>query len=153
MKVDRLSDHPDRVKDVAQMIYNAFAHKKEHPKPIEEIMEALSPQQDDSLPITLVAIEAGEMIGTVTLFENDLTVRENYTPWLGSLVVKVAYRNKGLGKLLLDELQSLTMSLNYRVLYLRTEEAADYYRKQNWTYVETVADADFDHIDVFKKHL
>lgn len=65
-------------------------------------------------------------------------------------MVKPAYRSYGIGKQLLAATKKLVKSLGYKELYLRTETAAEYYKKNGWTYIETTSDDTFDEIHVFK---
>lgn len=153
MKIERISHQPDKQAEAAELIYQEFAIKKENPKTLDEVIELFVDETDESLPIRFVALEDENTIGTVSLVENDLTVRPEYAPWLASLVVKSDYRSRGVGQLLLEETKKMAKSLGYQVLYLRTETASEYYKKHGWTYVETTADAEFDRIDVFKVSL
>lgn len=153
VKIERISQRPDKHADVAEMIYKEFAVKKEKPKTLNEVVELFVDETDGTLPIRFVALDGEEAVGTVSLVENDLTVRPELTPWLASLVVKSDYRSRGVGKLLLEETKKLAKSLGYQELYLRTETASEYYKKNGWTYLETTADAEFDKIDVFKVSL
>lgn len=153
MKIERLYKHPDKMGEAAEMIYDEFVSKKENPKSLEEVKKLFVDSAGDSLPIRLVAIEGEESIGTVSLVKNDLIVRPEYTPWLASLVVKSDYRNQAVGKQLLAETKKLAKSLGYKELYLRTETAAEYYKKNDWTYLETTSDDVFDAIHVFKVRL
>jgi ribosomal protein S18 acetylase RimI-like enzyme len=72
---------------------------------------------------------------------------------LGGLYVSKTYRNKGIGKLLIEEVQSITTNLGYNVLYLRTENASDYYRKLGWQFVEKLTDEFNLETSVFLKKL
>lgn len=150
MKIERLYKHPDKMGDVAKMIYNEFVSKQENPRTLDEIKTLFVDYAGDTLPNRLVAIKNEECIGTVSLVDADLSVRLNYTPWLASLVVKSDYRGEGIGQKLLAETKKLAKSLGYRELYLRTEYAAEYYDKNGWTYIETTSDDRFDEIHIFK---
>lgn len=153
MKIERISHRRDKQAEAAELIYQEFAIKKENPKTLDEVIELFVDETDGLLPIQFVALEDENTIGTVSLVENDLTVRPEYAPWLASLVVKSDYRSRGVGQLLLEETKKMAKSLGYQELYLRTETASEYYKKNGWTYVETTADAEFDKIDVFKVSL
>lgn len=150
MKIERLYKHPEKMGEAAEMIYDEFVSKKENPKSLDEVKKMFVDRAGDSLPIRLVALQGEESVGTVSLVEDDLSVRPNYTPWLASLVVKPAYRSYGIGKQLLAATKKLVKSLGYKELYLRTETAAEYYKKNGWTYIETTSDDTFDEIHVFK---
>jgi len=40
--------------------------------------------------------------------------------------------------------------LGFQILYLRTEDDGEYYKRLGWEYVETVSDEHFEEIHVFK---
>lgn len=150
MKIERSYKHPNKMGEAAEMIHDEFVSKQENPKNLEEVKNLFVDRSGNSLPIRLVALDAEEIIGTVSLVENDLSGRRDYTPWLASLVIKRDYRSEGIGKKSLAETKKLAKSLGYQKLYLRTEYAAEYYRKNGWTYLETTSDETFDVIHVFK---
>src|SRR4051812_20450451 len=56
--------------------------------------------EPDSIPLTLVAAEGNEPVGSVSLVESDLTGWDHLTPWLASLYVRPDWRGQGIGKLL-----------------------------------------------------
>lgn len=150
MKIERLYNHPNKMGDAVEMIYDEFVSKKENSKTFEEVQAQFADGDETTFPMRFIALKGEEIIGTVSLVENDLTVRPDFTPWLASLVVKSDYRSHGVGKQLLAETKKLAKSLGYKELYLRTETAAEYYKKNGWTHIETTSDDTFDEIHVFK---
>lgn len=68
---------------------------------------------DDSLPITWVAIENNTAVGICSLRAND-GIRSDLTPWLGSLVVHELHQKQGIGKKLsIDSLIFLAKYLTF----------------------------------------
>lgn len=150
MNVDFLSNHPDKIREVSEMIFKEFIVKKSRSMKFEDVVKHFSNTKQDEFPITLIAIENGQCLGTVSIFENDLKIRENYRPWLASLYTKPEYRGRGVGQILIAQTINVVKELGFKELYLRTEEAADFYRNRGWTYIETVSDDKYEKIDVFK---
>ncbi|KMM37966.1 GNAT family N-acetyltransferase [Guptibacillus hwajinpoensis] len=150
MNIDFLLNHPDKIKEVSEMIYKEFVVKTESGMKFEDVVKHFSNTKDNTFPITLVAIENDECLGTVSIFENDLKIRDMYRPWLASLYTKSEYRSRGIGQLLVSKTKDVVKELGFNELYLRTEDTSDYYRKRGWTYVETVSDDTYEYIDVFK---
>ncbi|WP_339194694.1 GNAT family N-acetyltransferase [Solibacillus sp. FSL R5-0449] len=150
MKIDLLFNQPEFINEVSEMVYQEFVVKAGSRMTFEDVVQYFSSTKDYSLPITLVAFENGECFGTVSIVENDLKARHMYKPWLASLYTKPAYRSKGIGKMLIDETIRVVRELDWNELYLRTEDASDYYRNRGWTFLETVSDEKYEKIDVFK---
>jgi GNAT superfamily N-acetyltransferase len=92
-----------------------------------------------TLPRVLVAADHTTLLGSVNLLTNEMTVRPQFTPWLGQLFVPESHRAKGIGTRLLNAAISYVDSLGYSQLFLFTSGTLpDYYRKRGWTDVEEV---------------
>lgn len=86
-------------------------------------------------PITIIAKEEDQCIGTVSLFENDFKGMK-VKPWLASLIVDKQHRGTGIGKKLINEITNIALNMGYKKLYLRTEHAAEYYKKLGWLFID-----------------
>lgn len=150
MNIDFLSNQPEKINEVSEMIFWEFVVKTGSSMKFEDVVKHFSNTKDNTFPITLVALESGECIGTVSIFENDLKIRDMYKPWLASLYTKPDYRGRGVGEKLIAKTIDVVEGLGFNGLYLRTEDASDYYRKRGWTYLETVSNEKYEKIDVFK---
>lgn len=87
--------------------------------------------RDKYLPITFVAIENNELVGTVGVWRGDLLSRQDLYPWISALVVHKNYRNKGIGKVLQQYALNYCSSLNFKEAYLYTD-IENYYEKSAW---------------------
>ncbi|MDG5472386.1 GNAT family N-acetyltransferase [Jeotgalibacillus sp. ET6] len=151
MKIDVLRNHPNIITEVSTMIYEEFVLKTGSKMSYEEVVQHFSTVHDHTFPVTLVALEKECCLGTVSIVENDLACRPAYRPWLASLYTKPEYRGMGVGQRLTAETIEMAKKVGFKEIYLRTEEASDYYRKRGWTWVETVSDEKHEKIDVFKQ--
>ncbi|MDZ5712596.1 GNAT family N-acetyltransferase [Jeotgalibacillus haloalkalitolerans] len=150
MNIDFLSNHPDKINEVSEMIYKEFVVNTGSEMEYEDVVTHFTNTGTTTFPITLLALDNGELLGTVSIFENDLKIRDMYIPWLASLYTKPESRNRGVGQELVARTIDLVKELGFNELYLRTEDTSDYYRNRGWIYVETVADDRYEKIDVFK---
>jgi GNAT superfamily N-acetyltransferase len=92
-----------------------------------------------TLPRVLLATMPDALLGSVNLLTQELTIRPQYTPWMGQLFVAESHRNKGIGTRLLDTAISYVGSLGYDQLFLFTSGTLpDYYRKRGWVDIEEV---------------
>ncbi|WP_028401009.1 GNAT family N-acetyltransferase [Ectobacillus panaciterrae] len=150
MVIDLLENQADFINDVSNMIYKEFVVNTGSKMTFDDVFTYFSNTHSKQLPITLIAIEENECIGTVSIFENDLKERKIYKPWLASLYTKSEHRSKGVGQNLISETLKIVKELGYKELYLRTENASTYYQNRGWSFVETISDDKGQEIDVFK---
>ena len=84
------------------------------------------------LPTTLVLIEDGEPVGTVSLESDDMDLRPDLTPWLASLYVVPSHRGHGFGRKLVRAAEEEARSLGITRLYLYTPEHEEFYAALGW---------------------
>jgi GNAT superfamily N-acetyltransferase len=93
----------------------------------------------EALPRVLIATIRGMPIGSVNLLTNDMTIRPQFTPWMGQLFVAVNHRSLGIGTALIDAAASYVEQLGYCRLFLFTSGTLpQYYRNRGWIDVENV---------------
>ncbi len=90
------------------------------------------------IPTTLVALEDDELIGSVSLLDNDHDDIRAYSPWLASLYVRPDQRGRGLGIDLVRRCEDMAYRLGVERLYLYTSGQEPFYRKLGWQDVATV---------------
>jgi predicted N-acetyltransferase YhbS len=88
------------------------------------------------LPTTLVRIEDGEPVATVSLECDDMEIRPELTPWLASLYVVPAHRSRGLGQALVRAAEEEARSLAIRELFLYTPAHESFYAALGWERLE-----------------
>jgi predicted N-acetyltransferase YhbS len=92
-----------------------------------------------SLPRVLVARLDGTLLGSVNLLAQEMTIRQEFTPWLGQLFVSESQRANGIGTRLVEAAIAHAGSLGYRQIFLFTSGTLpEYYRKRGWAAVEQV---------------
>ena len=88
-------------------------------------------QTPDALPLTFVAVEGEQLLGTVGLWRCDLMTRQDLYPWLAALYVDEAARGKGLAGLLQDHVKDYALRAGYSELYLWSA-CRDFYERYGW---------------------
>jgi hypothetical protein len=92
-----------------------------------------------ALPRVLIASIGGTLLGSVNLLANEMTIRPEFTPWMGQLFVVESQRSLSVGAALLDAAASYVAQLGYRHLFLFTSGTLPhYYRSRGWVHVEDV---------------
>ncbi|ASB90679.1 GNAT family N-acetyltransferase [Bacillus sonorensis] len=152
MQIHLLHENETYIEAVAYMVYQEFA-AHDRKMTYDDAVAFFSNTHLTTFPITLIAIIDGECAGTVSAFENDLKERPQYKPWLASLYVEPQYRNRKIGLRLMEALLSHVKALGHTSIYLKTENASDYYKQRGWTFIESVSDQKNNHVDIFQYQL
>ena len=85
----------------------------------------------------LALINEEEMIGFISLFNEDDNERNDLSPWYATMYVKDKYRGKNYSKILNDALINRCKELGYKKVYLKSF-LKNYYEKFNAKYIETL---------------
>ena len=150
MEVTNLFEKPYHYKEVSHMIYQEFVLGTSSKMTLEAVEHFFKNTKIKKLPITFISVINNECVGTVSVFENDFKERPQYSPWLASLYVKPQYRDHKIGQHLITHLLNHLKTLNYTEVYLKTENASEYYQKRGWKLIESVNRPDTDTVDIFK---
>jgi predicted N-acetyltransferase YhbS len=137
VKIEYLADHK------AWVHVLAFMHQLEMRTPNERdfrsSVERFSERTNrDTLPIALVVIEDTIPVGSVSLLEFQLTSYRQLTPWVAGLFVLEQYRGQGIAHRLMQEMESIALSMGHRTLHLFTHTAEKYYESRGWEPIGTV---------------
>lgn len=87
--------------------------------------------------IDILALVDDEMIGFISLFNEDDNERNVLSPWYATMYVKEKYRGKNYSKILNDALVNRCKELGYKKIYLKSY-LNNYYEKFNAKYMETL---------------
>ena len=130
MRIRSLANFPEHLEGVAGWIHREFIDAEK--MSLEHLVMKFRGMHADRIPLTLIALEDGECIGTVSLFSSDLASRRDLSPWLAALYVPREKRGMGTGRSLVAACVEKAAELGHESLFLRTEHAAGFYRKLGW---------------------
>ena len=133
IEIVTLKSHPEYVSRLAQWALLAWGKYNPHSN-LEDIREKFKMHLNEhQLPLTYVAVLDDHPIGMCSLRETD-GIRPEWMPWLGSLYVEPAYRERGIGKQLIQKISHTAHEMGYSTLYLLTFEPdiTLWYEKQRW---------------------
>lgn len=138
MKIEYLADHKELIPKLARWMHEEWGYL--YPEHTLEIRERLVAERanKDRIPLTLVAIEDDEPVGTVCLKLNDMDTRPELTPWLASLYVKQSRRREGIGSGLVEAIEKEAAELGAKKLYLYTPKSENFYAERGWNVRERV---------------
>jgi GNAT superfamily N-acetyltransferase len=107
----------------------------------------------DRIPLTLLALTDGELVGQVSIKIEEPYVIEGLSPWIGGLLVKDNWRGRGTGKALLSEVERVAAELEVEVMYLTCEaDAEPFYERMGWRVLERTVSLG-DEVAVMYKNL
>lgn len=87
----------------------------------------------DSLASTLIAVDGGDLLGSVSVLLDDAAELSHLgSPWLASLYVRPALRGHGTGARLVQAALDHAAQHDVQELLLFTPQHADFYRRLGW---------------------
>ena len=141
MRIEPIALHRDQVATLAAWHHAQWGHLYSHwtyEVCRDELDEHASRTQ--GLPTTLLALEGGELLGSVSLvFEDAPELQEHGSPWLASLYVKPQARGRGVGARLAHAAVERAREEGVGELFLFTPEHRDFYARLGWNEIARTA--------------
>ena len=136
MIIEYLADHKDIIPTIAGWSYEEWSYL--HPeRTLSDVEQSiLEGSNKKHIPVSLVAIDRGKVIGIIALKTSDFKARPNLGPWLAGLYVDKLQRGKGVGTRLVHEIEKLAARLGASKLFLVTDDAENFYSKLSWSVLE-----------------
>lgn len=136
MHIDYLANHLDIVPIIAQWYYDEWAHLVPG-RTLEQTGESIARRAGtDRIPLSLVAFEGEELIGTASTATYDMDGREDLSPWLVGVYIRDDWRGKGVGTQLVQAIERCMAEIGVPKLYLYTLTGEAFYLKLGWTVTE-----------------
>jgi len=88
----------------------------------------LQADRPDRIPLCLVAMRDGDLVGAVNLVDNDDDDHPEWHPWLAGMVVAAPWRGQGIGSLLVRTLLQRAQVLGVPRVYFGTDGPGFYTR-------------------------
>ena len=152
MKFDFLIHHKDLIQTIAELKFSEFSYLVPE-KTLDDFIEGLYRHcNTEEFPITYVALEGKNFLGTFSLRVCDLNSHSHLSPWMGSVLVPPDKRNRGIGSFLVKEAENKAKERGYNSLYLFTPNKRAWYTKLGWI---TIKESSLAHtpITIMQKHL
>jgi predicted N-acetyltransferase YhbS len=133
--IQYLGDHQEVIPVIAAWIYDEWSYL--YPKmTLQDVVSLLRERINrEKLPLTLVAFEEGEPIGTVSLRTFDMETRKDLQHWLTSIYVVKPWRRRRIGSSLVQTAERKAAELDICKLFLFTTDVilpALFYSKLGW---------------------
>jgi GNAT superfamily N-acetyltransferase len=135
VNIQYLGDHQEVIPVLAAWIYDEWSYL--YPEmTLQDVISLLRERiNKEKLPLTLVAFEEGEPIGTVSLRTFDMETRRDLPHWLTSLYLVKPWRRRGIGTSLVKTAEKKAAELEICKLFLFTTDVilpALFYAKLGW---------------------
>lgn len=137
-----LSKHPQLIPELSVWLEKEFHHLLPNESKKEFADDLKKRLNETKLPLTLIAIENNELVGTASLRAFDENIdkhfsrSQKYSPWLGSVIVSPKRRGEGIGKLLVAKAETVAKKLGFKKLYLFTCGQEKFYAKLGWKKID-----------------
>lgn len=132
LKIESIADHPDLIEVIAEWHWNEWGHCDPSGS-LESWTEGLRRRTSrDRIPTTYVAFEKDQLVGSVTLVDNDMSTRPDLWSWLAGLYVAPQAHGRGIGSALVHHAVAKVAEIGIPRLYLYTSTARGFYEKLGW---------------------
>ena len=129
MNIELLADHADLINELAASYEAEWAPYYGDDGPGDAPADLTSRCNRDQVPIGLVALEEGRVLGTLALDHDAAT---GLAPSIVGLLVLPEARGKGIARELLESAERLARELGYDELFISTFILHGMLRRQGW---------------------
>jgi len=136
--IDYLANHTEAIPVLAAWFHEEWSYLYPERTLYDVERSIAGRSQVDRIPIALVAMEAGEVIGTVCLKVHDMDTHLHLSPWLAGLYVARTWRGRGIGSALVRAMEEKAQELEVGHLYLYTPDSESFYASLDWRLLERV---------------
>jgi GNAT superfamily N-acetyltransferase len=136
MRIEYLSDHSGALPQLAEWQHAEWGHFRPGDTLEKRTTRLWGYANGDRIPLTVVALEGDEVLGSASLIEHDMETRMELTPWLAGVFVGPEFRRRGIGATLVRRVMAEAARLKVPVLYLYTVHSEKFYAALGWTFQE-----------------
>lgn len=136
MTIEYLADHPETLETIVQWMHQEWGNVRGGETLEQRRKRFAGSMNRDRIPLAVVALEAGEVLGSASLIAHDMETRMELTPWLASVFVAEQFRRRGVGAELVRRIIEEAGKLKVPLLYLYTVHNEKLYASLGWTLME-----------------
>jgi GNAT superfamily N-acetyltransferase len=136
MRIEYLSDHPEALPKLAEWQHAEWGYLRPGDTLEKRTARLWGYAGRDGIPLTVVALEGNEVLGSASLIEHDMDTRMELTPWLAGVFVGPEFRRRGIGAELVRRIMAEAARLKVPILYLYTMHSEKFYAALGWMFHE-----------------
>ena len=132
MRIEFLSDHPEALPKLAEWQHAEWGNLRPGDTLEKRMVRLAGMAKRHRIPLTVVALEGDEVLGSASLIQHDMETRMELSPWLAGVFVGEAYRRRGIGAELVRRIMSEAAKFKVPLLYLYTVHSEKFYAALGW---------------------
>lgn len=140
LEVELLADHPEALLSLREWFEREWAPYYGPDGPGDATTDLRESCNREALPIAVVAILDGEVVGTAALKAESVSTHKHLAPWLAALLVRPEFRRRGIAEHLIAAIEKKAQELGFHSIYVGTGEGSgtpeSALRKRGWEFVE-----------------
>ena len=139
MTIEYLAVHPETIPALAKWQHAEWGRIRPGDTVEKRAARLQGWSNRDRIPLTVIALEGNDVLGSASLIEHDMETRMELTPWLAGVYVGEAYRRRGVGARLVRRIMEEARRLKVPLLYLYTVQSEKFYAVLDWKLMERTA--------------
>ncbi len=140
LDVELLVDHPEALPILKESFEREWVPYYGPDGPGDATTDLRKSCNRDELPIAVVAILNGEVVGTAALKAESVSTHKHLAPWLAALLVRLEFRRRGIAERLIEAVEKKAQELEFHSIYVGTGEGSgtpeSSLRKRGWEFIE-----------------
>ncbi|MFZ1221195.1 MAG: GNAT family N-acetyltransferase [Chthoniobacterales bacterium] len=144
MRTEYLADYPEALPILAEWLHREWGHLRAGDSLEKRKARLEGYCNRDRIPLTVVALDGPEVLGSASLVLHDMETRMELTPWLAGVFVGEQYRRRGIGAELVRRIMVEAGRLKVPLLYLYTVQSENFYAALGWKLMERTSYRDQD---------
>ncbi len=135
LKIKNLKDRQEYIEEVARLTQSEWGEKVNFEEKVKNKIQKIKNNFNNPFYCKLILLNNNELVGFVSIFEQDCKERENLSPWYATMYVKEEYRGNHYSKILNDAILKEAKKRKIKRIYLKTT-LENYYEKMDAKFLE-----------------
>ena len=120
LKIQNLKDRQEYIEEVARLTQSEWGEKVNFEEKVQNKIQKIKNNFNNPFYCKLILLNNNELVGFVSIFEQDCKERENLSPWYATMYVKEEYRGNHYSKILNDAILKEAKKRKIKRIYLKT---------------------------------
>ncbi len=134
LTISPLTDKPEYLQKLATWHHAEWSYLNPERTFEERLAEMKLDLAGNAVPATYFAEIDGQLAGSATILDDDMSTRPELGPWLASVFVDPQYRHRGIASALVRKIMQHATQADINMLYLYTPGQEALYEQLGWQY-------------------